>query len=70
MLLAEGHFRNVVGDCQEQAIPFWAIRGDSFLRRLVWRLRGGSPFQRAMAALTKKVLGIAEEVAATEGAGG
>lgn len=57
-------FDHLVEDSQEAAVPFWAIRGDNLLQRLVWKLRGGSPFQRSMIALTKKVVAIAEENAA------
>jgi len=37
------------------------VRPDSFPRRVWNRVRGGSPFQRAIVALTKRVLAIAEE---------
>jgi hypothetical protein len=54
-------FDHLVEDCQEAAVPFWAIQGDNVLQRLAWKVGGGSPFQRAMVALTKRVLAIAEE---------
>jgi MinD-like ATPase involved in chromosome partitioning or flagellar assembly len=54
-------FDYLVEDAQQAALPFWAVRADNALVRLAHRLRGGSPFQRRMTALARRVLAIAQE---------